>query len=65
MDPEVGAAGDRDGLTIGDALASAGKASFGVMMLMLSLPALIPTPGFNDMPTRSSGGSSASFDQDA
>ena len=33
------------GLTIGDALASAGQASFGFVMLMLALPALIPIPG--------------------
>lgn len=35
----------RGGLTIGDALASAGEASFGFVMLMLALPALIPIPG--------------------
>ena len=36
---------NRGGLTIGDALASAGEASFGFVMLMLALPALIPIPG--------------------
>lgn len=35
----------RGGLTLGDALASAGEASFGFVMLLLSLPALIPIPG--------------------
>jgi hypothetical protein len=41
----AGAARERGGLTIGDAIASAGEASFGFVMLMLSLPALIPIPG--------------------
>jgi hypothetical protein len=36
---------DRGGLTVGDALASVGEASFGFAMLMLALPALIPIPG--------------------
>jgi hypothetical protein len=35
----------RGGLTLGDALASAGQASFGFVMLVLALPALIPIPG--------------------
>jgi hypothetical protein len=35
----------RGGLTLGDALASVGDASFGFVMLVLALPALIPIPG--------------------
>ncbi|YCI06718.1 exopolysaccharide biosynthesis protein (plasmid) [Ensifer sp. D2-11] len=36
---------ERGGLTIGEALASTGEASFGFIMLILALPALIPIPG--------------------
>ncbi|MBB2671511.1 UNVERIFIED_ORG: hypothetical protein GGE44_001062 [Rhizobium esperanzae] len=36
---------DRGGLTVGDALASTGEASFGFIILILALPALIPIPG--------------------
>lgn len=36
---------ERGSLTVGDALASAGEASFGFAMLLLALPALIPVPG--------------------
>lgn len=35
----------RGGLTIGDAIVSAGQASFGFVILILALPALIPIPG--------------------
>lgn len=41
----VETARERDGLTIGDALTLTGGASFGFVMLMLALPALIPIPG--------------------
>lgn len=34
-----------DGLTIGEALETMGKAGFGFVMLLLSLPAMIPIPG--------------------
>ncbi|WEZ86079.1 exopolysaccharide biosynthesis protein (plasmid) [Rhizobium sp. 32-5/1] len=40
---------NRGGLPIGDALALADEASFGFVMLMLALPALIPVPGPSDM----------------
>jgi hypothetical protein len=36
---------ERRRLTIGDALASTGEASFGFVLLILALPALIPIPG--------------------
>ncbi|MBB4953577.1 hypothetical protein H4S14_001706 [Agrobacterium vitis] len=36
---------ERDGLTIGDALTLTDGISFGFIMLMLALPALIPIPG--------------------
>jgi hypothetical protein len=36
---------ERGGLTIGDAVALTGEASFGFVMLLLALPALIPIPG--------------------
>ena len=39
------AARERGGLTIGDALTSTGDASFGFIVLVLALPALIPIPG--------------------
>lgn len=35
----------REGLTIGEALETMGKAGFGFVMLLLSLPAMIPVPG--------------------
>ena len=35
----------RDGLTIGETLDMMGKAGFGFVMLLLSLPAMIPIPG--------------------
>ncbi|OJF89759.1 exopolysaccharide biosynthesis protein [Pararhizobium antarcticum] len=41
----VETARERDGLTIGDALTLTGGASFGFVMLMLALPAMIPIPG--------------------
>jgi hypothetical protein len=36
---------ERNGLTIGDALETMGKAGFGFVLLLLSLPAMIPIPG--------------------
>lgn len=35
----------RNGLTIGEALQTMGRAGFGFVMLLLSLPAMIPIPG--------------------
>jgi hypothetical protein len=35
----------RDGLTVGEALETMGQSGFGFVMLLLSLPAMIPIPG--------------------
>lgn len=35
----------RDGLTVGEALQTMGQSGFGFVMLLLSLPAMIPIPG--------------------